>query len=59
MSGSSDNTLSHCVQPGIHVNGGSFVYVANNTLTDCNLTHEEDPNVQSDHAGACISTTTR
>jgi hypothetical protein len=36
------NTISHCTQPGIHFNGGQYVYAANNTLTDCNLSEEED-----------------
>ena len=38
-----NNTFHHCVQAGIHINGGSFIYVANNKLTDCNLMQEEDP----------------
>lgn len=38
-----NNTFQHCVEPGVHINGGSFIYVTNNTFTDCNLSQEEDP----------------
>jgi parallel beta-helix repeat protein len=36
------NTVSHCAQPGIHINGGQNVHVYNNTVTDCNMTQEQD-----------------
>jgi hypothetical protein len=38
-----NNTFDHCTQPGLHLNGGQNIHVANNTLTDCNGYSEEDP----------------
>jgi len=35
-----NHTFQHCVEPGIHVNGGGFIYITGNTLTDCNLSQE-------------------
>jgi parallel beta-helix repeat protein len=40
-----DNTLEHCAQPGIHLNGGQNIVVAGNTSTDCNDDDEVDSNV--------------
>jgi hypothetical protein len=37
------NTFTHCAQPGLHVNGGQNIHLANNTFTDCNAYDEEDP----------------
>jgi hypothetical protein len=48
------NTFSHCVQPGVHINGGQNIYVANNTLTDCNINQEEDPGTQQEIRGLYI-----
>ena len=40
-----NNTFSHCVQGGIHINGGSLIYVQGNTSTDCAADQEGDSNV--------------
>jgi hypothetical protein len=38
-----NNTFDHCSQPGLHVNGGQNIHLANNAFTDCNGYDEEDP----------------
>jgi parallel beta-helix repeat protein len=40
-----NNVISHCGQPGIHLNGGQEVVVTGNTLTDCPADDEVDSNV--------------
>jgi hypothetical protein len=40
-----NNTFSHCVQPGVHLNGGQNLVVNGNTLTDCTGDDEADSNV--------------
>jgi hypothetical protein len=40
-----NNTVSHCAQPGIHLNGGQNLVVAGNLVTDCNADDEVDSNV--------------
>lgn len=41
-----NNTLQHCAQPGIHINGGQNVHVTGNTTTDCNINQEMDTTLQ-------------
>jgi len=41
-----NNTFLHCVQPGIHINGGQNIHIANNTATDCNFNQEMDTTLQ-------------
>jgi parallel beta-helix repeat protein len=40
-----NNTVSHCEQPGIHLNGGQNLVVAGNTVTDCNAYNEVDSGI--------------
>jgi parallel beta-helix repeat protein len=37
-----NNNISHCGQPGIHLNGGQNIVVTGNTVTDCNADNEVD-----------------
>jgi hypothetical protein len=40
-----NNTFTHCVQPGVHINGGQDVRITGNTFTDCGSSEEEDSSV--------------
>ncbi len=40
-----NNTVNHCAQPGIHLNGGQGLVVKGNILTDCSGDDEADSNV--------------
>src|SRR5260370_34715020 len=40
-----NNTVKHCAQPGIHLNGGQGLVVKGNILTDCSGDDEADSNV--------------
>jgi hypothetical protein len=41
-----NNTFQHCAQPGIHINGGQYILVANNSSTDCGFNQEMDDTLQ-------------
>jgi hypothetical protein len=41
-----NNTVSHCAQPGVHLNGGQLIVVTGLTSTDCSDDDETDANVQ-------------
>ena len=40
-----NNTFQHCAQPGLHINGGQNIHIANNSFTDCDNHGEEDADV--------------
>jgi parallel beta-helix repeat protein len=40
-----NNNISHCIQPGVHLNGGQNIVVTGNTITDCWADDEVDSNV--------------
>lgn len=41
-----NDTVSHCAQPGVHLNGGQLIVVTGLTSTDCTDDDETDSNVQ-------------
>ncbi len=41
-----NDTVSHCAQPGVHLNGGQLVVVTGLNSTDCTDDDETDSNVQ-------------